>query len=53
MLAQDASVLDAYDAIVASPGSPYTDFRGWRRFGMHANTGGRFLGREADFNMLC
>ena len=28
LLAHDTSVLDAYDAIVASPGTPYVDFHG-------------------------
>lgn len=27
-LAQDTNILDAYDAIMASPGSPYVDFHG-------------------------
>ncbi len=28
LLAHDAGLLDAYDAIVASPGTPYVDFHG-------------------------
>ena len=28
LLAHDTSLLDAYDAIVASPGTPYVDFHG-------------------------
>ncbi len=28
LLAHDTSLLDAYDAIVASPGTPYADFHG-------------------------
>lgn len=44
-LAQNVALLQAYDAIVASPGSPYTDFHGALRGIRYAREHGRpFLG---------
>ena len=43
LLAHDTILLDAYDAIVASPGTPYVDFHGALQvFAMPVNSNGHF-----------